>query len=51
MHLLEKAIQEEFLPALLGEAIDDSDYRLELALLPVQYFQDWFYQTRSIPQR
>ena len=26
-HLLEKAMQEEFLPALFGEAIDDGDYR------------------------
>ena len=30
-------MQEEFLPALFGEAIDDSDYRLELAHLPVKY--------------
>ena len=28
--LLEKAMQEEFLPALFGEAIDDRDYRLVL---------------------
>ena len=35
--LQEKAMQEEFLPALFGEAIDDSDYRLELAHLPVKY--------------
>ena len=28
---------EEFLPALFGEAIDDGDYRLELAHLPVKY--------------
>ena len=34
---LEKAIQEEFLPALFGEAIEDGDYRLELAHLPVKY--------------
>ena len=30
-------MQEEFLPALFGEAIDDSDYRLTLAHLPVKY--------------
>ena len=29
-------MQVEFLPALFGAAIDDSDYRLELALLPVK---------------
>ena len=34
--LLEKAMQEEFLPALFGEVIDDSDFRLELAHLPVK---------------
>ena len=27
-HLREKAMQEEFLPALFGEAIDDGEYRL-----------------------
>ena len=31
------AMQEEFLPALFGEALGDSDYRLELAHLPVKY--------------
>ena len=31
------AMQEEFLPALSGDAIDDGDYRLELAHLPVKY--------------
>ena len=36
--LLEKAMQEEFLPAIFGEAIDDGDYRLELAHLPVKYY-------------
>ena len=31
-------MQDEFLPALLGEALDnDCDYRLELAHLPVKY--------------
>ena len=29
-HLLEKAMQEEFLLALFGEAIDNGDYRLSL---------------------
>ena len=31
---LNHALQEEFIPALFGEAIDDNDYRLEL---PVNY--------------
>ena len=35
--LLDIAIQEEFPPALFGEATDDGDYRLELAHLPVKY--------------
>ena len=37
--LLEEAMQEEFLTALFGEAIDkdDGDYPLELAHLPVKY--------------
>ena len=35
-HRLEKEIQEEFVPALLGKVIDDGDYRLELARLPVK---------------
>ena len=30
-------MQAEFLPALFGEAIDDSEYGLELAHLPVKY--------------
>ena len=34
---LEMAIQGEFLPALFGETVDDGDYRLELAHLPVKY--------------
>ena len=35
---LEKAIQEEFFPALFGEAIDEEgEYRLELAYLPQKY--------------
>ena len=29
--------EEAFLPSLFGGAIDDSDYRLELAHLPVKY--------------
>ena len=32
-----KAMQEEYFPALFGEAIDDGDFRLELAHLAVQY--------------
>ena len=35
--LLEKTMQEEFLPELLGEEIDDGEYRLELAHLPMNY--------------
>ena len=36
--LLEKAMQEEFLVALFGEATDDRDYWLEIAQhLPVKY--------------
>ena len=35
--LPEKAMQEEFLPALFGEAIDDGDYWLALAHLTVTY--------------
>ena len=35
--LLEKAMQGEFLAALFGEAIDDSDYELKVAQLPVKY--------------
>ena len=30
-------MQEEFLPVLFGEAIDDGDYTLKLAHLPVKY--------------
>ena len=35
--LLDEALQEEVLPTLFGEAIDDGDSRLELAHLPVKY--------------
>ena len=34
----EKTMQEESLPLLFGEAIDDGDYRLELAHLLVKYY-------------
>ena len=30
-------MQEEFVPALFGEVIDNGDYRLGLAHLPVKY--------------
>ena len=43
-------MQGALLPVLVGEAIDDGDYRLELAHLPVKYL-DWLYQTKSIPHK